>query len=123
MADLAERQESRHNISLFNLARFIGKISDLYKDLPGMSVSGRPVRQLRPMAQTSRRYAHRTQRARRDRNPDSFRLNREFPKRTRRSLPAVTSDVSNSLLHDIYAVDDSTDPRYWEIDDVKPFWL
>ena len=41
MADLAERHELRHNITLFNVARLTGKVSELYKDMPGMRVGAR----------------------------------------------------------------------------------
>jgi sarcosine oxidase len=108
MADLAERQESRHNISLFNVARLTGKVSELYKDMPGMRISAKPVRQalprLRPTAHR-RRSRLGSRRMRRDVSP------RRVPLRHR----------SQRERYQNYYYE-SNDPRYWEEEDVKPFW-
>ncbi len=52
MADMAERQETRHDISLFNAARFTGQVSDLHINKLG----------LEPGRMTQRRVARPTQR-------------------------------------------------------------
>lgn len=111
MADLAERQNSRHNITLFNVARLTGQVSDLYRNLPGMRVNAgqrkqaqrrvRPVRPSRNIARGRRRIS--TPR----RIPSSTRIPRN-DKRSRR--------IFENEYHD------SRDPRYWEEEDVKPFW-
>jgi len=103
MADLAERRESRHNISLFNVARLTGKVSELYKDMPGMRISARPVRQALPKL-------HPTAHHRRSRL--GSRARREVQSRRIPSLRKAQSDYYY----------ESNDPRYWEEEDVKPFW-
>jgi len=104
MADLAERQESRHNISLFNVARLTGKVSDLYKDMPGMRGNVRPVS--RQVAIRPRVTAHR--------NRGRVGL------RTRRGIPSRRVPLERGARSNYYY--ESNDPRYWEEEDVKPFW-
>lgn len=94
MADLSERQETRHEISLFSLSRFTGRLSQLHsKRLGLLNVPGvtrqhsmpRPVKSVvglhQPMVNHSQRQ------------------------------------MENGRFLD------STDPRYWEENSVKPFWL
>ncbi len=110
MADLAERQESRHNITLFNLARLTGQVSNLYKDLPGMRVSaGNRVRtqSRRPISRPRGRIRPGARVARPRDLLSSRRIQRD-------NLP------SRRYQEEYY--DDSTNPRYWEREDVKPFW-
>ena len=115
MADLAQRRESRHNISLFNLARLTGQVSDLYRHLPGMHVTAgrdrvqpirdRPVRRFQPRQNGYRRLRDQRRRLQmRDRYGGSARqgLGYRAPRRG-----------------EWY---ETTDPRYWEEEDVKPFW-
>jgi sarcosine oxidase len=104
MADLAERRESRHNITLFNVARLTGKISDLYKNMPGLSVSGKAVRYERP-------HQHRSAR-----RPGS----RLGSRGTRRVLPSRGVSPQHGVQREYYL--ETHDPRYWEQEDVKPFW-
>jgi hypothetical protein len=123
MADLAERRETRHNISLFNLARFTGKVSDLYKEMPGMRVSGRPVSGIAPSIQTGHsRQMHignKRRQTRFVRRQDRAGL---FTRRQNRHYREGTRSPRN-YSKDGYQFIDSTDPRYWEDEDVKPFWL
>lgn len=104
MADLAERQDSRHNISLFNIARLTGKVSELYKDLPGLRVSPRPMRQALPR----RRMTTRRRRSRLE------------GRRLRRVLSSRRITDLGGSRRDYYH--ETNDPRYWEEEDVKPFW-
>lgn len=109
MADLAERQETRHDISLFNLARFTGRLSPLYYKKLGLLERGQfePIRVKRtaahrPSYQRLPTAAHRGQ---------SGRTNG-------RRLP-TTRGVSANMG---YGYEDTADPRYWDRDSVKPFW-
>jgi len=115
MADLAERRESRHNISLFNVARLTGRVSDLYREMPGMRVVGRreairPL-QYRPSRQRSRQQYRTRQRARR-----RGLRGRELHRLSRRPRSAGKIERNHSGWFD------TEDPRYWEQEDVKPFW-
>ncbi len=101
MADLAQRQESRHNISLFNVARLTGQVSNLYKNLPGMRVSAGKRVSPQPRGRIAR-------------------PNRSTPRGTRR-IPSKLGISSPGQIHQDYN-HDSSDPRYWEKEDVKPFW-
>jgi sarcosine oxidase len=110
MADLAERRESRHNITLFNLARLTGQVSDLYRNIPGLRISG----------SSNRRPIHRRMVPRRRLPLQRDRLfNQRLSNQRARVLP--TSETTDSAQ--TYGYVDSTDPRYWEVEDVKPFWL
>lgn len=103
MADLAERQESRHNITLFNVARLTGKVSELYKDMPGMQVGARPVRQTIPKMRAL-----------------PYRRRTRLGSRTRRDVLSRRIPLRHGIRSkDYYETDD---PRYWEEEDVKPFW-
>jgi len=98
MADLAERQESRHNITLFNIARLTGQVSELYRNLPGIRVSANPARLTKRRSSSRRRIrpgARRIHTPRRILSPDR---------------------IQQSYYHD------TDDPRYWAEEDVKPFW-
>ncbi len=113
MADLAERRQSRHNIQLFNLARLTGQVTDLYRNMPGMRVTGRG-----------------TMRPRRHRLVPRRRLLRERYRRPSyrqgphdRSRRRVLRSGEQARQGQSYEYIDSSDPRYWEVDDVKPFWL
>jgi sarcosine oxidase len=89
MADLAERGESRHDISLFRLERLTG----LVRQRPGVRSDSHADRQLaRPF----------------------------LPQRQRHSQPGLRRAMGYERSD---MVVDSTDPRYWERDTVRPFWL
>lgn len=110
MADLAERQDTRHDISLFSLSRFTGRISDIYKKKLGMTgiqiPQGRSPRPAHsPMRQTvPRRHVGRQQRP----------LNSHAGPNRGQTLPQRGQPGSYY---------DSTDPRYWEENSVDPFWF
>ncbi len=113
MADLAQRRETRHNISLFNLARLTGQVSALYRDLPGMHVTGRrerirplPHRQTRRVSAERERYRRQARRvAGAHQRSDGFRRS-----------------PINHRYRRAEAWYDTQDPRYWQEEDVKPFW-
>lgn len=131
MADLAERQQTRHDIRLFNLARFTGQVSKLWEDYPG-----------RPgLARTSRRFPAGVHPSARGRDAAPGRA-RPLPRREaaarrgrpghphgpaprysgqlaapltrRRSLPPSRQDYGD--------ITDTTDPLYWERHSVETFW-
>ena len=99
LADLAERGDTRHDISLFNLARFTGQVSALHAG--HMAGVGLPV--TRP--QTPRRVI-----------PEAG-----FGKRARQ-LRQQRGSLSHHRSHTHSSLMDSTDPLYWEQDSLKPFW-
>jgi hypothetical protein len=122
MADLAERRESRHNISLFNLARFTGRVSDLYKEMPGMRVSGRIEPGMRTSIQAMRR---RLPPAPGRRSGLSTTRHRVYSRSRMSRYAGGRQHPRPRTIHtvrDVYDPFDSTDPRYWEGEDVKPFW-
>ncbi|MGD8732347.1 MAG: hypothetical protein PVH92_10735, partial [Anaerolineales bacterium] len=110
MADLAERRESRHNITLFNLARLTGQVSELYRNMPGLRISGvSNGRAIHRRMVPQRRMPLRRERI----------MNHRLQNQRARVLPtSETTEVGKT-----YGYIDSTDPRYWEAEDVKPFWL
>lgn len=113
MADLAQRRETRHNIALFNLARLTGQVSALYRDLPGMHVTGRRER-LRPLPQ---RQIWRV-------SPERERYRRQAQRLAgvhQRSDGYLHSPI-NHRYHHAGEWYDTQDPRYWQEEDVKPFW-
>jgi sarcosine oxidase len=104
MADLAERRESRHNITLFNVARLTGKVSDLYREMPGMRITAKPVRQARIIQR-----------------PTSQRRRSIVGSRTARQvISSQRIPRQQGFQADIYL--ETNDPRYWEKEDIKPFW-
>ena len=103
MADLAERQQTRHDISLFSLERLTGQVSALYENRPGQRRT-RPVQQYRRFGR-----AHPQQRIR-------------IPERSRHSLRQHAVSRGSSGMTEQYGYLESSDPRYWDVDDVKPFW-
>jgi hypothetical protein len=127
MADLAERQATRHDISLFSLDRLTGQRSLLaerrrYPALleeeeamphqPGSPARGRhPARYRR-----ARRYT-----IRRQRPPMQIERRLRPTARVERWRPRRHTVVHR--LDDPYRRWDTTDPDYWTADDVEPFWL
>jgi sarcosine oxidase len=135
LADLAERRESRHNISLFNLARFTGRVSDLYKEMPGMQVRGRAMPGARASLRDARRQIAQAHRARTGlRREVSARMRTGMPRSQwgyRRRVPYSRFPMAHrrsgrlqpSYQTSDYDYFDTSDPRYWEDEDVRPFWL
>jgi hypothetical protein len=111
MADLAERQDSRHNISLFNIARLTGKVSKLYQNIPGMRVSAGNRIQPQPQSRIALPNRRITRGGRRLTTPRNI----STPRRIHQE------NQTPRRAHGEY-YHDSTDPRYWESEDVKPFW-
>lgn len=107
MADLAERGETRHEISLFSLARLTGQISQLHSNKLGLP----PGQLLRGQRQPSPA------------------IRRPLPRR-RFAPPQRPGHQSRQLLRrdgrfkrdQRHGYIDTTDPLYWEQDSVKPFW-
>ena len=89
MADLAERFESRHEISLFRVDRLLGPH---FRGMP-----------LQP--NTSRRHQALPTNHHNHNSPQAIRQH-----------PNLSTSRGGGY-------GDSTDPHYWERDDVKPFWL
>ncbi len=86
LADLAERGESRHEISLFRLERLTGQ-------------------------------AGRQQRTHLGQHREQLRQRQPLPQQLRPFRPHPVQPDGR------YAMYDTTDPRYWESDVIKPFWL
>jgi len=139
MADLAERQETRHDIRLFNVARFTGQVSKLWEDYPGRHTLTRAGR--RGMTGTHLPAGeHSTPRKGRvsSRQFSSTRqgkpghphgpaprysgqlATRATPQRHPLSVPRgrPLSQSQQGYGH----FNDSTDPLYWERDSVETFW-
>lgn len=116
MADLAERRDSRHNISLFNLARLTGRVSELYRQLPGMRVTGRrehiPPLQHRPTRRVPRLADRRIR----------LSMHQRYSQRPDLRRRAGARRVAANLHANQHEWYDTQDPRYWEQKDVKPFW-
>lgn len=100
MADLAQRQQTRHDVSMFALTRLTGQISDLHANKLGIAPEAlrRGLRRINPAVP----------RVARQRNTISR------PDRSRR--PVRSTD------HQQHGWLDSTDPRYWDDESTKPFW-
>lgn len=137
MADLAQRLESRHDIRLFSLERFQGVpfrdrglargrdrmlrasgslASGSYSTRPGGVDRRIPWRSPRlasyaragvRTAGIGQRYAHQPRRA--------------HPLERRTRHPAQLEGMGGRLEEGDYWLD-STDPRYWQVEDVEPFW-
>jgi sarcosine oxidase len=129
MADLADWRKTRHDIQLFNLARFTGRISQLYEDHPGLQ-------RIKPHRRSIRQVSRRSSRAK-------VPVRHEIPGRSPHQLPGSRFDRSQlhrreyirgrkhqqrtyrssgrELSLQTYRWD-TADPRYWEQEDVQPFW-
>jgi sarcosine oxidase len=102
MADLAERFESRHEISLFRMDRLLGSRF-------GNRLGNHP---------------HRTRGGLSDVRQGASRRHRISPTSHHNyNLYPATRQHPNLQASRGWGDVDSTDPRYWEQDDVKPFWL
>jgi sarcosine oxidase len=137
MADLAERQQTRHDIGLFALDRLTGQLSALserrrYPVQIGeeprhghLPISNRRERRRyqRPLQGAVRQRRFRTtdiwRHATRHRfRPDRPSARRDWRDSHRRRQPGAP--YRDSIFGYYY---DSSEPEYWDQDDVKPFWL
>ena len=101
MADLAERGQSRHDIDLFRLERLTGHVTGHRS----------------PSHRSSKPYRLHTQR-RGVFQPDFGARNSSPHQR-----PRYVVQQPGRHHQDAAYFADSTDPRYWERDSIKPFWL
>lgn len=112
MADLAERRASRHDISLFNLARFTGQVSALHRQRLEM---------LERHAWTPATHSppHPYYRGGHSRIVPGGALGRPISARSARQTGGYSGSARPLGPRHIA---DSSDPRYWTDRDVKPFW-
>jgi sarcosine oxidase len=124
LADLAERRSSRHDISLFNIARFTGRISSLHQERIDMLERGN-------WAAPGHSPRHPFYRGPQSREVPGGALGRPLDPgdaaRYHRSAVGrqPASAERRAGLRDPgrgHATGDSSDPRYWDVEDVKPFW-
>jgi len=93
LADLAERRQSRHDISLFALSRFGGRLSKIHREKVDLIEHGLPTG---------------------EGHPGDRSVNRQWPSATgRRSLGQSGRRG---------AWEETVDLRYWQVKDVTPFW-
>ena len=108
MADLAERRATRHDVSLFNLARFTGQVSQLHQQRVDMLARG-------AWTPAAHGPAHPLYRGIGNREVPGGALGRPHgPQR-----PPAAHRPSDSGR---WPSTDTADPRYWSDADVKPFW-
>ncbi|MEM7330889.1 MAG: N-methyl-L-tryptophan oxidase [Chloroflexota bacterium] len=131
MADLSERQSTRHDISFLSLARLTGQISDLHINklgLPDHMVRRQNVN--RQIIRPGQRLQHTTQYPRRHqprrvgnhirhqgRHQPHYRGGRRPFRQTFRTQNGRRQSPYRDQMYW-----DSTDPRYWDSDSVDPFW-
>ena len=111
MADLAERQATRHDISLFNLARFTGQVSQLHQQKVDMLARGA----WSPAAHGPEHPLYRH--AGRGEVPGGA-LGRPHDRRR----PTADGSQTGGGRWSAAGGHSSADPRYWTDADVKPFW-
>jgi hypothetical protein len=99
LADLAERRSCRHDISLFALSRFGGRLSELHRSKVELLERGLPGGEGHPG------YGKRAES--RDRRSEI------------RDQRLETGDWGGGRRG---GWDATADPRYWQAGDVKPFW-
>ena len=113
MADLAERRATRHDVSLFNLARFTGQVSELHQQKVDMLARG-------AWSPAAHGPAHPLYRGvGRSGEVPGGELGR--PNSDRRRPTADRSQIGSSRWSAVGGRP-SDDPRYWTDADVKPFW-
>ena len=146
MADLAQRQSTRHDISLFNAARFTGQLSDLHRNKLGVGTNVLPQR-IRTQRTGSSGPNSGIRRpmplgARRDRLRDKMDRMGQYGPVPHGQVGPNTASPSGGIhggnrngyhgnaydrvrqgshQQNHYGVD-STDPRYWDGDSITPFW-
>jgi len=139
MADLADWRKTRHDIELFNLARFTGQVSELYRDHPGRRrgerIPPRRISRRRSPRRSARRSAQRSRQTAPRPNGKSWPSSRNLRTAAQRPSPrgkgvsarrtifpgAAAGSFPADPLGGTYLWD-TTDPRFWEKDDVKTFW-
>ena len=136
MADLAERQQTRHDISLFALDRLTGQLSALSErrrypvqlgEEPQHGHLPSPVHHLygrrqRPIPRALRQRRSRPLRIQQPVARHRFRPDRPSDRRDWR-YPHHHRQPGAPLRDSIFRYYDSSEPEYWDQDDVKPFWL
>ena len=95
LADLAERQQSRHDISLFALSRFGGPLSKLHRSKVELIEHGLPSGEGHPGYRA--------------------RLRRELSQTGAANVKRQTSNVDGGR-------EDTVGARYWRQANVTPFW-
>lgn len=119
MADLAERQATRHDITLFNLARFTGQVSELHRDRIEMLERG-------AWTPAGHSPPHPFYRGSRSGIVPGGALGAPLgrsPTSARRSSREVARPHAGGKGTSLYSLEhDTADPRYWADDDIKPFW-
>ncbi len=114
MADLAERQDCRHDISLFSIERLTGQVSALYSDRPGArtALPTSPHRRL-PMLHHASAPHH-------PMASPGFQPQRFTPRRpesgSRPGFPGASAH--RATLTSV----DSAAPLSWERESIEPFW-
>lgn len=133
MADLAQRLESRHDIRLFSLERFQGvpfrergrgNLLRAAGPFAQGRFSNRPggVGRRIPWRTPSRvDYARQGARLSAGRASYANQPRRSHPLERRAFHPSQFEQSENRREEQMYWLD-STDPRYWQVEDVKPFW-
>jgi hypothetical protein len=128
MADLAERRQCRHNISLFSLERFTGQVSELHRYRPGEPRQGwsphllhgaTNINQRMEMASSRRNWGGQQQQRSRYTGRQRPQQQRAQPRRMARPQPKGRQQSSFQNRH---GYQDTTDPLYWDRDAVDPFW-
>lgn len=140
LADLADRQDSRHDIRLFSLARLTGQISQMHARGPGEILQldddeapGRRRLTHRRGRQTTRRVGRMVSRGLRTRSRSRVRSHpRHRRARASRSWRHMRAGRRVRGRQDWYdrgrrydergRTLETTDPRYWEVDSIDPFW-
>lgn len=115
MADLAERQFTRHDISLFNLARFTGRVSDLHRNRMEMLERG-------AWTPAGHSPIHPFYRGIHSREIPGGALGRPTVGNGRRTNNYRGRPNTGQWSTGGGYGHDTADPRYWTDDDVKPFW-
>lgn len=115
MADLAERQQTRHDISLFEIERFTGRA-------PNHQLGRRRTSRSHVATSASRP----TDRRARDSNiqpPRQSSFTRGQGQRRGSSLRQPSRQTqTHQTRHNGYQRGQTTDPLYWEQESMKPFW-
>ncbi len=124
MADLAERQYTRHEISLFNLARLTGQVSDLQAKRMMMPERVHATEHSRANPISKRYQQRHFQELSGSRGNTHSRMHqRNTPMRqTHHQQAPQTRAYSriNQLERQRFA--DTRSPYYWQADDVESFW-
>lgn len=118
MADLAERQATRHDITLFNLARFTGQVSDMHRNRIELLERG-------SWTPAGHSPPHPFYRGLHSGSVPGGALGNPLNQGARsviRSPRIRDSGHTRRMATTDGRMNDTTDPRYWTDDDIKPFW-